>query len=151
MSLINAKPRFAFDPTDNTIFDYATSKSVPATGTFQSSDGKWDAALLAEFIVTGQSVEGARVAESEKSDVPPAHLSDPDRWFLKNAPDSQPVDKVEQANRDFLATAGDTEVAAESTTGALPDGVGNEAAIGEQQVDEDGNAVEEEAPAPAAE
>lgn len=133
MSLINAKPRFAYDPEDNTVFDYATSKHVPASGTFESTDGKWDAGVLAQLIASGQDVNSARVLEGGQPDVllatynameakrleglaqfsvPPAPPESP----TENAPDSQPVDKVEQANRDFLADGVASPAAEEMVT-----------------------------------
>lgn len=98
MGLQNAQPRFGYDATDNTIFDYANSKSVPATGNFHSVDGKWNADKIVQAIKTGQTVEFARVAEDEANVQPVPPTSPP-----AGNPEPQAVDKAEQANKDFSA------------------------------------------------
>lgn len=147
MSLINAQPRFGFDPDENSIFDYATSKSISlSVGQFRSIDGQWHAPTLAHLITTGQSVEGARVLEPESNEnVQPAS---PTSSPTEVAPQPD-VDKVEQANRDFLqegsagvseaGDAGETATVAESDSAAADE-------AGHPQAE---NSVKEEQDTPA--
>jgi hypothetical protein len=62
----NPQPRFAYDEDDDTIFDYATSKSHPATGTLDAPDGQWDLAKVKELILAGKSIETAYAGAADK-------------------------------------------------------------------------------------
>ena len=61
-NLMNPKPRFAFDPTANRIFDYATSRDVELTEAYVAKDGIWNLLEVKALILAGEPIEAARVA-----------------------------------------------------------------------------------------
>lgn len=142
MGLQNAQPRFGYDATDNTIFDYLTSRTVPAVGVIRSEDGDWSAQGIVEAIKTGQPVEYARVPVADENvqpvppTSPPAGNPEPqavdkaeqaNKDFSAETPPNVPGDKVDQANADFLAegaqqpaVAAPADLSSQDNTGAAP-------------------------------
>jgi hypothetical protein len=60
MGLINPKPRFAFDPDTDQVYDYLKQRDVPLTEDYSALDGVWDLLEVKRLILAGLPVEGAR-------------------------------------------------------------------------------------------
>lgn len=86
MSLTNAQPRFAVQTDDGSIFDYETGRHMPAVGVYETTDGLWNLVVLKELILAGKPI-GLALSPA----LPPT---------LTDA-----IDKVKQADADFLAAA----------------------------------------------
>jgi hypothetical protein len=84
--MINAHPRFALDDEGN-IYVYASGTNIAPVGAFSDDAGTWDLARLKVQILAGQPIETALNSLSSRTPAPP-------------------VDKVEQANEDFLSHQG---------------------------------------------
>jgi hypothetical protein len=61
MALINPKPRFAFDPDAQTVYDYVTGRDVPLQANYQATDGQWNLFRVKELILGGHTIEEARL------------------------------------------------------------------------------------------
>jgi len=72
--LHNAQPRFAYDSEDDTILDYATSKSYPATGKIDLVDGEWDLDLLKDLLKKQLPIFGAWSGARDKVETSNAHF-----------------------------------------------------------------------------
>lgn len=59
-NLINPKPRFGYNPTANTMYDYIDGKDVPIIPSYVASDATWNLVKAKELILAGQPVESAR-------------------------------------------------------------------------------------------
>src|SRR5579863_3672429 len=69
MGLINPKPRFGYDDATDQIYDYQKQRDVPL-GVYSTSDGVWDLTQVKRLILTGQSIEAARVGPPEETKTP---------------------------------------------------------------------------------
>lgn len=88
--MINAQPRFAIDDSGE-LYCYATAKSIPAVGTLTDEAGTWDLSLVKALILAGKSIETA-FSLAAPAPAPPVGMPFP----------GTPVDKVAQADQDFL-------------------------------------------------
>ncbi len=61
MGLINPKPRFAYDPDTDLVYDYYKQRDVPLAAAYSAPDGLWDLYEVKRLILSGSPIEGARV------------------------------------------------------------------------------------------
>lgn len=59
-NLINPKPRFGYNPTADTMYDYIDGKDVPISPSYVASDATWNLVKAKALILAGQPVESAR-------------------------------------------------------------------------------------------
>lgn len=105
----NARPRFAL-LDDGRLHDYGTDRTIEATGTLETPEGKWDLMKVRQLIEDESPIETAFTSndlfdkEAElnrtkkklkwaQSQIPPAPT-----------PPAPPVDKVVEADKDFSST-----------------------------------------------
>lgn len=131
----NARPRFAL-LEDGRLHDYGTDRTIDATGTIDTPDGKWDLMKVRQLIEDEGTIETAftphELAEKEaelnrtkkklkwaQSQIPPApadpappaatdKVDQANADFAKNTPAVDPNDKVEKSNVDFQGEAGNS-------------------------------------------
>lgn len=68
-NLINPKPRFGYNPSTETIYDYQAQRDVALTDRYQAPDGTWDLHEAKRRILAGETVEGARVPGNDPAPV----------------------------------------------------------------------------------
>lgn len=59
-NLINPKPRFGFNPSADTAYDYVAQRDVPLTDKYPAKDGVWNLLEVKRLILAGETVEAAR-------------------------------------------------------------------------------------------
>lgn len=123
----NARPRFAL-LDDGRLHDYGTDRTIEATGTIDTPEGKWDLMKVRQLIEDEGTIETAftphELADKEaelnrtkkklkwaQSQIPPAP-ADPTPLAA--------TDKVDQANADFAAGT-PNNVAGDKVDGANAD------------------------------
>jgi len=61
MGLINPKPRFGYDSDADMIYDYLVQRDVALSDAYRGPDGVWNLFEVKRLILSGQSVEYARL------------------------------------------------------------------------------------------
>lgn len=71
-NLINPKPRFGYNPTAKTMYDYVDSRDVPVDAHYQAADGVWDLTKVRDLILAGEPIEAGRISLVKRPPKPAA-------------------------------------------------------------------------------
>jgi hypothetical protein len=74
-NLINPKPRFGWNPDTKLMYDYVAGKDVALTENYSAVDGVWDLLKVRDLIMSGATVESARVGPAVAPRAPTPGIS----------------------------------------------------------------------------